>query len=116
VNAVRDDTATICGVCGRTFNRHGRQQWCSTECRQSAWRRRRAVPPPPPPPAKQITVYECEDCGNRYLGEQRCDDCNRWCRRIGPGGLCPHCDEPVALADILTARNPHPMTPTTTIP
>jgi hypothetical protein len=107
VSAVRDDTATMCGVCGRSFSRHGRQQWCSTECRQTAWRRRRSVPPPPPP-AKQTTVYECDDCGARYLGEQRCDDCNRWCRRIGPGGRCPHCDEPVTLADILTDTQPPP--------
>ena len=114
MSAVRDDTATMCGVCGRSFTRHGRQQWCSTECRQTAWRRRRSIPPPPPP-AKQATVYECDDCGARYLGGQRCDDCNRWCRRIGPGGPCPHCDEPVTLADILTDTQPTPMTPTTTI-
>ena len=47
------------------------------------------------------TVYECPSCGVRYLGEQRCPDCRLFCRRIGPGGLCPHCDEPVAVADLI---------------
>jgi hypothetical protein len=47
------------------------------------------------------TVYECPACSTRYLGEQRCLDCQRFCRRIGPGGPCPHCDEPVALTDLL---------------
>jgi len=53
-------------------------------------------------PAKATTVYECDSCAQRYLGEQRCPDCNTWCRRIGPGGSCPHCDEPVAIDDILS--------------
>jgi len=102
MNPVRDDTATMsCGVCGQPFTPSGRQRWCSTECRQTAWRRTRAAPIPPAP-AKTTTVYECGDCGTRYLGEQRCDNCNTWCQRIGAGGLCPHCDEPVALADIIT--------------
>jgi hypothetical protein len=48
-------------------------------------------------------VYECPVCGARFLGEQRCPDCNVFCRRLGPGGPCPHCDEPVALADLLGA-------------
>ena len=25
------------------------------------------------------------------------------CRRVGVGGLCPHCDEPVAIPDLLEA-------------
>jgi hypothetical protein len=52
-------------------------------------------------PAKTDTVYECPECEARYLGAQRCEDCNRWCRRLGPGGPCPHCDELVVLADFL---------------
>lgn len=24
-----------------------------------------------------------------------------FCRRVGIGGLCPHCDEPVAISDLL---------------
>ncbi|MGH2608690.1 MAG: hypothetical protein ACRDHF_06325 [Tepidiformaceae bacterium] len=49
------------------------------------------------------TIYECPACDIRYLGQQRCADCGVFCRRVGPGGLCPHCDEPVALADLLPA-------------
>ena len=40
-------------------------------------------------------------CEARYLGEQYCTDCRCFCRRIGPGGLCPACDAPVAIADLL---------------
>lgn len=46
-------------------------------------------------------VYACPSCDTRFLGEQRCPDCGLFGRRVGPGGLCPHCEEPVALADLL---------------
>lgn len=99
---VRDDTATMaCPVCTESFEPAGRQRFCSTECRQSAWRRSRRAPVEPVV-TRSDTVYECPDCDARYLGEQRCEDCNTWCRRIGPGGSCPCCDEPVAIADLLT--------------
>jgi hypothetical protein len=52
-------------------------------------------------PAKPTTVYECESCGERGLGEQYCHECRTFMRRIGPGGPCPHCDELVALQDII---------------
>ena len=44
----------------------------------------------------------CPSCDTRYLAQQRCDERNTWCRRLGPGGLCPCCDEPIAVADLLT--------------
>jgi hypothetical protein len=47
------------------------------------------------------TVYVCDDCDERYLGEQRCEGCNRFCRAAGLGGRCPGCDEPVLIADLL---------------
>ena len=47
------------------------------------------------------TVYECPICEARFLGEQRCPDCHVFCRRLGPGGSCPHCDDPVTLTDLL---------------
>jgi len=100
----RNDAVTIaCGVCGRAFAPAGRRRFCSDACRQAAWRRRHPPAPPPLPTRspRPATVYACAGCGARYLGQQRCDDCQRFCRRIGPGGPCPHCDEPVALADLL---------------
>jgi hypothetical protein len=36
-----------------------------------------------------------------FLGQQRCDDCGVFGRRLGPGGPCPHCDEAVAISDLL---------------
>jgi hypothetical protein len=99
VKPVRDDSATTCEVCHAPFSPTGRQRWCSATCRQRAWRRRRGAPRQPTP-AKASTVYACSSCEARYLGEQRCEDCNTWCTKVGPGGLCPHCDEPVAISDL----------------
>lgn len=96
-----DAATTVCGQCGAGFIAVGRRRWCSDACRQSAWRRRRAAPRPTQP-AKIDTVYECPQCQTRYLGIQRCDDCNTWCRRLGPGGPCPHCDDLVAVSDLVT--------------
>lgn len=45
-------------------------------------------------------VYECPDCEQRFLDQRRCPDCQLFCRRIGHGGECPHCDEPVAINDL----------------
>lgn len=102
MTVVRDDIATMaCPVCTATFEPAGRQRFCSTECRQSAWRRGRRAPVEPVV-ARSDTVYACPVCDARYLGEQRCEECNTWCRRIGPGGTCPSCEEPVAIADLLT--------------
>lgn len=120
MTTVRDDDATTgCAVCATSFTKRGRQRFCSDTCRQTAWRRTRAAPITPTV-TKTHTVYECDSCGSRLLGEQRCQDCGTFARRIGPGGPCPHCDEPVAINDLfnpdqLAARasttrrtNPHP--------
>ena len=102
MTAVRDDGATTaCPVCGTAFEPKGRQKFCSTGCRQSAWRAGRRAPVEPVV-TRSGTVYECPAFEARYLGEQRCEDCNTWCRRLGPGALCPHCDEPVAMSDLFT--------------
>ena len=47
------------------------------------------------------TVYECGECGERFLGERRCPDCGRWCGRVGIGGSCPECDHLVAVVELL---------------
>lgn len=102
MTCVRDDHATTrCPVCDTGFEPEGRQHYCSTACRQTAWRRRRTAPTVPVV-APSDTVYACPQCESRYLGEQRCEDCNTWCRRLGPGAHCPHCDEPVTIDDLLT--------------
>jgi predicted RNA-binding Zn-ribbon protein involved in translation (DUF1610 family) len=44
-------------------------------------------------------VYECPDCGERLL-ERRCAECNVFCRRLGPGGRCPACDEVVLVEEM----------------
>jgi hypothetical protein len=100
----RDDSVTIaCPRCGRAFVAVGRQRYCSAACRQAGWRQRQPIPLPPLPARapRLATVYACPACDTRYLGEQRCPECRLFCRRVGPGGCCPHCDEPVALADLL---------------
>ena len=94
----RNDGATIaCPICGRPFQVVGRQRYCSTACRQAAWRRRHPAPLPPLPTRspRVATVYQCPACETRLLGQQRCADCGVFARRLGPGGPCPHCDEPL---------------------
>jgi hypothetical protein len=100
----RNGGVTIpCPVCAQPFTPVGRQRVCSAACRQAAWRRRQAAPLPSLPrrtrPAS--TIYACPTCAARYLGEQRCAECGTFCRKLGPGAPCPHCDEPVLLADLL---------------
>lgn len=61
------------------------------------------------PPASSLlpVVYECPECGERQL-ERRCPDCNLFTRRLGRGGRCPHCDEPVTLSDFSDPTSPTP--------
>lgn len=106
-NDSRNDTGTICAACGRRFTPTGRRRWCSDACRQAVWRRRHPAPaaaaqiPVASRSTREVTVYECPTCEVRYLGGQRCDDCQTFCRRVGTGGLCPHCFEPVAIDDLI---------------
>ena len=103
----RHDAVTIpCPLCATPFVPAGKRRYCRPACVAAAYRRRKraaepAVAVPAPRPAKPITVYECATCGARALGEQRCDDCSSFMHRVGLGGACPHCDEPVAVTDLL---------------
>jgi hypothetical protein len=103
----RDDSATVfCPVCQQPFARQGKRRWCSDACRSTAWRRRRQARPPatlvpPVRPRRPITVYECDSCGARAVGQQRCEECRTFMRKLGLGGACPHCDEPVAVTELL---------------
>ena len=68
MTVVRDDGATTaCPVCGTAFEPKGRQKFCSTGCRQSAWRAGRRAPVEPVV-TRSGTVYECPACEARYLG------------------------------------------------
>jgi len=108
----RDDITTTttgqlrCPVCWTTFTRIRRQRYCSDNCRKTAWARRHAAAQPPTAPVPTAgrrhdsTVYSCPDCDARFHGQQWCHDCNQPCIRVGLGGLCPHCDEPVAITDL----------------
>ncbi len=100
-----------CVVCGHPVPSR-KARYCSRACQQRAYRlrqdpattfnesaarhdlrRRRAL-------AAQ-TIYECPVCEERYLGERRGPDCNRFCRALGFGGRCPDCDTPILLSDLL---------------
>jgi hypothetical protein len=108
----RDDSVTMrtCPACAQPFARSGRRRWCSDACKQAAYRRR-ATPPLPAPavpairPRRPVTVYECGECGLRALGSQHCPDCKTFMSTVGIGGLCPSCDEPIAIQDLLGEHN-----------
>ena len=93
-----------CAWCGSEFAASGRRIFCSGACRQASYRARLATGPPrglAAPAAKPAIVYECPSCEQRYISPtRRCEQCNIFCRRVGPGGLCPHCSEPVAYVDL----------------
>lgn len=98
-----------CPTCGRPFEPTGRRRYCSDACRAAAYiyrRRRNAAKPalvlPEAQPRRPITVYECDDCGARarVVGHQYCEDCRSFMRRVGFGGHCPACGEPVAITEL----------------
>ena len=101
-----DGVTMTCPVCEGSFSRVGRRQFCSDACRAAAYRRRRNMGPPAlvlpkSRPRRPVTVYECDLCGERSLGEQYCEQCRTFMRRVGFGGSCPSCGDPIAVTDIL---------------
>ena len=101
-----DAITTACPVCQHRFTPTGRQKYCSDACRAAAYRRRRdahrpKLTVPTAQPRRPITVYECDHCGARAVGGQRCPDCATLMRKIGLGGECPCCGEPVAVTQLL---------------
>jgi hypothetical protein len=100
-----------CPVC-QTPLTSARARYCSDACKQRAYRLRQPDSTPLDLDALTAdlrsrqalvtrTVYECPTCEARLLGTQRCPDCHVFCRRLGLGGPCPHCDDPVTLAELL---------------
>lgn len=104
---LRDDSATIaCLVCHKQFVPAGRQRYCSGACKNRAYRHRTSVPAteygvPHGSSPKAHSVYECSSCGVLLLGEQRCAECGIFMHRLGWGGCCPNCDEPVVVNEII---------------
>lgn len=89
-----------------------RARYCSEACKQRAYRLRQVDSTAADlatlaAKLKRLrtlaahTIYECPSCQELYVGEQRCAECNRFCRAVGLGGACPHCAEPVLIADLL---------------
>ena len=108
-----DTVTTTCPVCNQPFTPNRRRRFCTDACKATAYRRRHNPQPAPVnvapgQPRRPITVYECATCANRALGQQRCDDCHTFMTRIGYGGLCPTCSEPIAVNDLLDQEMTHP--------
>lgn len=103
-----------CPVCAVSLP-STRARYCSAACRQRAFRLRN--PNLGTAGATELvrlrrdlqhqralvahTVYECPRCAERYVGERRCPECHVFCRALGLGGSCPHCDQPILLVELV---------------
>lgn len=101
-----DAVTMTCPICQHSFTPAGRRKFCTDACRAAAYRQRRdaarsPIVVPPAQPRRPITVYECDTCGARAVGEQRCADCATFMRRVGIGGQCPSCSGPIAINELL---------------
>ena len=102
---VTPEPAPRCLACQGALPPGRARRYCSDRCRQAGWRRRNQpatpVPPLPQPGSPRASsIYECPDCESRYLGTQRCDDCNTFCKKLGTGGACPCCDELITIEEL----------------
>lgn len=52
-------------------------------------------------------IYECSDCGERST-DRRCPDCNLFTQRLGTGGYCPNCEEPVLAEELINPAHQAP--------
>jgi len=99
-----------CLVCGKTLQ-STRARYCSRAHQQRAFRLRHQTSLPDLQRLRRDlqrrravvaqTIYECQSCGERLVGERRCPECNLFTRAIGLGGHCPECDTPLLLVDLL---------------
>lgn len=88
-----------------------RAQYCTRACQQEAYRVRHKAPAPDLTSVRKAlqrrkalvahTIYECGGCGERFIGERRCPDCNLYARSVGLGGSCPDCETILLIADLL---------------
>lgn len=108
-----NETTSTCPLCHASFTPVRRQRYCTPACRQAAWRGRSTsaeltaarIPALQTGSRREHTVYACTACDQRYLGQQWCEDCTRPCERVGVGGLCTSCDEPVVIDELLNVHN-----------
>ncbi|GAC1599157.1 MAG: hypothetical protein NVS3B21_25470 [Acidimicrobiales bacterium] len=101
-----DEVTMACPVCATPFVASGRRRYCRDACRVAAHRRRHAVIQavtalPAGRRRKDTTVYGCAGCGARSVGEQRCADCGTFMSRVGIGGLCTCCEEPLTVDELM---------------
>jgi hypothetical protein len=100
-----------CLLCGGPLT-STRARYCTRACQQHSYRLRHAststVDMTGARKALQRrkalvahTVYECGGCGERLVGERRCEHCNVFCRALGLGGSCAECDAPILLDELL---------------
>jgi hypothetical protein len=101
----------LCPVCWAPFIPTGRQRYCTDTCRKTAWTRRQPTTQPRTKPTVpqavqrgDVGIYACPSCRTRYCGKQWCHPCHQPCTHLGLGGLCPHCDQPVTVTDLLDAQ------------
>ncbi len=88
-----------------------RARYCTRACQQRSYRLRHQAPTLDLSSVRKAlqrrkalvahTIYECGACGERFLGERRCGDCNVFTRAVGVGGACPECDTIVLIAELL---------------
>ena len=94
----KDTPSTRAKYCGRAHQqrsyrlRHQTPTVDLTSVRKALQRRKALV---------THTVYECGGCGDRFVGERRCEERGLFARALGFGGSCPECDTTVLLDDLL---------------
>ncbi len=104
---LRHDPATMtCPLCQHSFSPRPptlllRRSPVKAAYRAACAAARPLVTVPTARTKRPITVYECPDCGERALGQQRCADCSTFMRKVGPGGEYPCCAEPIPLTELL---------------
>ena len=99
-----------CLLCGGPRS-STRARYCPRACQQRSYRLRHQTPTADLTTVRKVlqrhqalvahTIYECGGCGERFLGERRCSDCNLFARAVGVGGVCPECDAPILIGDLL---------------
>ena len=104
------DGPRSCLMCGEPCP-STRARYCTRACQQRSYRLRHQTSTTDLASVRKTlqrrkalvahTIYECGACGDRFLGERRCDNCNLFARAVGMGGSCPECDSPILLDELL---------------